>query len=117
MRKSKSNPLQVSPIATNRRTTKPDRRTRIVQVQRERRKGVDRRVRNLHEELALMQRLRAAAQSAVEKYKSAIQQRVLGPATVQRYVRYIFQNTESIRTYDEEIRSIVKKLAALSARP
>lgn len=64
----------------------------------------------------LIQRLRAAAQSAVEKYKHAIRQRVLAPSTVQRYVRYIFQNTECIRKYDEEIRRIAEKLARLSAQ-
>jgi hypothetical protein len=74
---------------------------------------VDRRERNLHEELVRVQRLRAAAQSAVEKYKTAVQQRALAPSTIQRYVRYIFQNTESIRKYDEEIRSVAEKLARL----
>ncbi len=114
MRRSKRNPLQLASNAKNRRTSRTDRRARIVPVPRERRKGVDRRERNLHEELALIQRLRAAAQSAVEKYKTAIQQRALAPATVQRYVRYIFQNTESIRKYDEELRSVAEKLARLS---
>ena len=114
MRRSKANPLQVAAGAINRRTSKADRRACIVQVPRDRRKGVDRRVRNLHEELMRIQRCRAAAQSAVKKYTSAIQQRVLAPSTIQRYVRYIFQNTESIRKYNEEIRRIGETLARLS---
>ena len=95
----------------DRRVAARDRRERIIQVQRDRRTGADRRLRNLRKELERYQHLRAAAETEIAKYKWAIQNRPLAEYTIQRYVRYIFQSIDCIHKYEKEIRSIEEKVS------
>lgn len=95
----------------DRRIATYDRRGCFIQVQWERRAGMERRIRNLQEELKQYQHWRTASEMAILKYKWAIQNRALAPSTIQRYARYIFQCIGNIQKYDKEIQQIKREAA------
>lgn len=95
----------------DRRNAIHDRRGRFIQVQWERRAGIERRTRNLQEELKRYQHWRTASTMTIWKYKLAIQNRALAPSTIQRYTRYIFQCIGNIQKYDKEMQRIKRQAA------
>jgi hypothetical protein len=109
LRHTLSNLSQDAFTQKDRRITTYDRRGRFIQVQWERRAGMKRRIRNWQEELRQYQRWRTTSEMAILKYMLAIRDRALAPATIQRYVHYIFQCIRNIQKYDKEIQRIKRE--------